>query len=451
MSKSEQVYETVVQGILKGEWKPGDKLPSVRCMGSRLGVHRLTVLKAYQRLQEDKWIEVRTKSGFYVCEKSKETKKPDIESSIYKDDSILYQMSRALIAPDLLPNRHLSSDVKQLLDLEPRLLGTYSSTAGDLQLRESLADYLLKTSGFSVSADELLITSGAQQAIDLAARAFVKPGDHVLIERPTYGPAIDAFQEQNATLHPVDFTENGYDMNQVEHLMRTHQPVLFYINPTFHNPTGFTLSACQRKELVELAEQYMCLLLEDDVCHDIYFDAPPPPPCFFYDTEGVVVYIRSFSKYISPGLRISVMMARGDRIAKVLRIKVMTDNGSPLFNQVVFRHIFFTDRMQGHIAKLRLAMQLRKACMEQQLEGSGLTWISPKGGLNLWAKLPSGWDADMLIRHSLKASVSFLPGAICDPWDSSTPYIRLSYSYLNEKQLAEGMKLLLQAGKMLQS
>jgi len=122
MSKSEQVYETVVQGILKGEWKPGDKLPSVRCMGGRLGVHRLTVLKAYQRLQEDKWIEVRTKSGFYVCEKSKETKKPDIESSIYKDDSILYQMSRALIAPDLLPNRHLSSDVKQLLDLEPRLL-----------------------------------------------------------------------------------------------------------------------------------------------------------------------------------------------------------------------------------------------------------------------------------------------------------------------------------------
>lgn len=465
--RAKSVYEAIVRGIRERQWLPGAKLPSVREMGEQMAVHRLTVLKAYRQLAEEGIVEARYKSGYYikshVVEKDDSSLSGDWEykaRSLYVNRSRLsdihrqqvdFQMSEALIDPNLLPNAYLSNYVKQVFDLYPRVLSTYSTVLGDPELREELAGFFLAKHGISVHPEELLITTGSQQAIDLVSRALAKPGDKALIERPTYSPAIDAFQQQGITLLPVSITPEGYDLDEVERLMKSERPRLFYMNPTFQNPTGYTVPAAQRKRLVELAERYQCLLVEDDVYHDIYFGSPPPPPLFYYDTEGYVLYIRSFSKYVAPGLRISVLAARPALMDAIAPVKALSDNGTPLLNQKIFQHYFFSTRLQEHVAKLRTALELRKAAMEAQLSDTDWRWASPNGGLNLWLRLPDEIPVDELLRRALSQSIAFVPGSICDPLGGMNDWLRLSYSFLNETSLAEGVRGLIAIAEEIRS
>lgn len=470
VTKLALIQDEVRSGMDRGEWKAGEKLPSVRSMAERLGVHRLTVLKAYRLLEEEGLLYSRYKNGYYV--RAQVEAKPDtpdgdaasgwayaaapgyVNSSRLSDIhsmKVSHPMSEALIDPALLPNRFLSNHVKQVLDLHPMVLSTYSTVLGDPELREALSAFFAEDHGIDVDAGELLITSGSQQAIDLVSRSLVKPGDRVLIERPTYSPAIDVFQQQNIILLPVELTAEGYDLDAVEALMEKEKPRLFYMNPTFHNPTGYTVPAKQRKLLVELAERHDCILVEDDVYHDIYFDQPPPPPLFYYDTEGYVVYIRSFSKYIAPGLRISVLAARPSVMEGIRPLKALSDSGSPLLNQKIFQHYFFSSRMQEHVQKLRTAVRMRKDVMEKALARTGWSWDSPDGGLNLWISLPDEIPADLLLERCVARSVSFVPGSICDPLGKMNARIRLSYSFLSEKRIAEAVEQLIEAAEELRS
>ncbi|WP_218090180.1 PLP-dependent aminotransferase family protein [Paenibacillus solanacearum] len=461
-NKVDTVCRVVEEGIRRGEWTAPDKLPSVRAMAERLGMHRLTVMKAYQKLADDGVIEAKYKSGYFVREADRELKAPsDVEPSwdyqaknVYTNRSRLadihrvpvdYQMSEALIDPGLLPNMYMSNYVKQIFDLYPKLLSTYSTVMGDPELRESMAGFFKEKQGIALHPDELMITTGSQQAIDLVSRSLVKPGDKILIERPTYSPAIDVFAQQNIRLIPVSITPDGYDLEQLEHVMKRERPRLFYMNPTFHNPTGFTVPVRQRKLLVELAERYECILVEDDVYHDMYFGNSPPPPLFYYDTEGYVIYIRSFSKYVAPGLRISVLAARPSLMRGIAPVKALADNGTPLLNQKMFQLYFFSSRLQEHVAKLRIALQLRKEKMERLLAGTGWRWTSPGGGLNLWVQLPDGFPVDRLLARCLEQSVAFVPGSICDPLGELDSWIRLSYSFINESLMEEGLRRLIAA------
>jgi GntR family transcriptional regulator of abcA and norABC len=264
-----------------------------------------------------------------------------------------------------------------------------------------------------------------------------------MIERPTYSAAIDIFRQQNIRLLPVDIHPEGYDLEQIEEWMKRAKPRLFYMNPTFHNPTGFTVPSWQRKQLVELAERYKCMLVEDDVFHDMYFEVPPPPPIFSYDTEGYVIYINSFSKYIAPGLRVAVLAARPSIMKSLMPVKALLDNGSPLLNQKIFLHYFFSSRLQEHVAKLRIALQIRKEKMEKVLSASNWSWTSPKGGLSLWIQLPKRISVDILLERSLQQSIAFVPGNICDPLGQLEDWIRLNYSYVNEGLLEEGVQKLM--------
>ncbi|VTR62776.1 PLP-dependent aminotransferase family protein [Paenibacillus lautus] len=457
------VYDTVAKGIATGEWRESDKLPSVRVMAERLKVHRLTVLKAYQQLLEDGIVEVKYKSGYFVASMAGGDVSADSLASsppweyqarsLYVNRSRLsdihrhqvdYQMSEALIDPALLPNAFLSNHVKQVFDMYPKVLSTYSSVSGDLELREEMARYFMEKQGIAVHPEELLITTGSQQAIDLISRSLVKSGDAVLIERPTYSPAIDVFVQQDVNMLPIEITPQGYDLEHIEYMMRTEKPKLFYMNPTFQNPTGYTVPATQRKALVELAERYECILVEDEVYHDIYFGDPPPLPFFYYDTEGYVIHIRSFSKYVAPGLRISVLAARPELMKVIVPVKALSDNGTPLLTQKIFQHYFFSSRLQEHVAKLRIALELRKARMENLLAATDWIWSSPGGGLNLWIRLPETINVDALLQQCLAESVAFVPGRICDPLDRMESWIRLSYSYLSEVQLEEGIRRLVE-------
>lgn len=452
----EQVMDYILVRIERGEWKEHDRLPSVRRLSDELGVHRLTVFRAYQELKNKGKIYVKDKSGYYVLPASGQTDREPADDPVYgswlqTDDlarihaiQVEYQFSKALIDPALLPNRFWAELMMNMFREYPKLPGTYSTVQGDAELREELAAHFSDTGLFHLTADELLITSGGQQAIDVTARTLIRPGDRVLVERPAYGPAMEIFRRQGARLLTADIRPDGYDMERIEQCMRTEKPRLFYINPTFHNPTGFTVPAAQRKLLPELAERYGCVILEDDSTYDITFGHKSPPPVFTYATTGHIIYIRSYSKYVAPGLRIAAIACRGEHMPGLLTAKSLADNGSPLLNQKLFLQYFRSPRMQQHLEKLCTALQLRKEAMERSLAGSGWTWHSPAGGLNLWVRLPRQVDMRRFLQAALAQSVSFIPGHVFDPLATAdNPYIRLSYPFANEGQIREGMQRLL--------
>ncbi|WP_373889999.1 aminotransferase-like domain-containing protein [Neobacillus cucumis] len=444
-----QVYDYCLHRIERGEWKEDEKLPSIRNLAVDMNVHRLTVLKAYQLLKQENKIYVKDKSGYYVQSGEKVNQDTPIVSGYVQKNHLseihripaAYQFSQALIDPNLLPNRYISDYVKKVFDLYPKVLSTYSTVQGDEELRQSLSDYFNRQYKMVTTPDDLFITTGSQQAIHLIAQAFVKKRDTILLERPSYSSAIDIFRAIGANIMTVDIHPDGYDLDQLEAIMKKHKPRLFYLNPTFHNPTGYTVPSSQRKQLVQLAEQYRCLLIEDDAYSDIYFDKKPPLPMYTYDTSGMVIYIKSFCKYISPGLRIAVMMNGQSSVRKSLfAVKALADNGSPLLNQKIFLHYFSSSRLQKHVEKLRIALQIRKELMEEALAVTDWHWTSPNGGLNLWVQLPGGLSTEELLATSLEHSISFVPGQICDPLQEPSSWLRLSYSFANEEQISNGMR-----------
>ncbi|MEO2078599.1 MAG: PLP-dependent aminotransferase family protein [Bacillus sp. (in: firmicutes)] len=447
-----QVYEYVLDRIESNEWQEDDKLPSVRKLADEMKVHRLTVLKAYQLLKEHNKVYVKDKSGYYVTLSGRRDILDNPDAPLFSANSqknqlaeihqvpVSYNFSQALIDPSLLPNLFLSDYVKRVFDLYPKVLATYSTVQGDQELREALCAYFIEQYKSIITAYNLLITTGSQQAIYLIAQAFVKPRDTILIEQPSYSAAIDTFRARGANIVPVDIHPDGYDLEQVEWLMKTYKPRLFYLNPTFHNPTGYTVPTAQRKQLVQLAEQYRCLLIEDNAYHDIYFDKEPPPPFYTYDTTGTVIYVRSFCKYISPGLRIAVVYAQSPLMNALVGAKSLADNGSPLLNQKIFLHYFSSPRLQQHVEKLRIALQIKKEIMEEELAGTDWQWISPGGGLNLWVQLPNHISTDELLVKCLQQSISFVPGRVCDPLNQPSSWVRLSFSYANEEQIRHGIR-----------
>ncbi|WP_348621883.1 PLP-dependent aminotransferase family protein [Paenibacillus polymyxa] len=472
----EQVIHYVIVRIDRGDWQTDMKLPSVRSLAQELGVHRLTVFRAYQELKQRGLVYVKDKSGYYVhasqatghakyagysghssndltihSESAHAADDPSVSAwrgmdglSRVQSVNTNFQFSKALIDPSLLPNRFWGELMMQVFEKHPKVAATYSAVQGDAELREAMAQHFSVDKHFALSPDEVLITSGAQQAIDLIGRSLLRTGDRVLIERPAYGPAMEIFRRLGARLTMTDIRPEGYDMDQIEWCMKTEKPRLFYMNPTFHNPTGFTVPDEQRKRLPELAERYGCLIVEDDSTYDISFGQKPPSPIFAYDVSGSVVYIRSYSKYVAPGLRIAAVTCRPQLMNSLLNVKALVDNGSPLLNQKLFLEYFQSPRMQQHIKKLCIALQIRKETMEDSIRDSGWTWTSPAGGLNLWLQLPSSLKPNELLAKSLQESVSFVPGNVFDPIGAEgKTHVRLSYSYANELQIKEGISTLL--------
>ncbi|MEW4371950.1 PLP-dependent aminotransferase family protein [Paenibacillus kandeliae] len=454
-----QISAYIEARIGRGDWQAHERLPSVRQLSQDSGMHRLTVFKAYQQLKDQGTIYARNKSGYYVAPPAvhQMTNENELEPALFEGNMgelhrlpARYQFSQALIDPNLLPNHYFAEYTKKVFDLYPKLLGMYAHVQGDLELRQLLARYFSRNSRFHIDPSELLIASGAQQAIHLIAEAWIRPGDYVVIESPTYATALDVFRQKGARLLTVDIDHNGYRMEQIEQIMQRYKPRLFYVNPTFHNPTGLCIPAEQRKQVVDLAAQHQCLLIEDDTCSDIYFDQQPPPPMFAYDTEGYTIHIRSFSKYISPGLRIACIAARQPWFKALLSAKSLVDGGTPLLNQKVFLHYFMSDRLHRHLDTLRVALRIRKEIMQQELQQTGWEYNEPQGGLSLWVKLPDHLSVPRLLSRCLERQISFVPGALFEHNDQrSQQQIRLSFSFASEQQIRDGIRELVDIAREL--
>ncbi len=459
MSITNQIYHSVLDQIRSDFLEEGSPLPSVRKLSKQLGVSLVTVVKAYQKLEQDGFITSVQGKGTFIKKTKKEVVEGKKGSSSYDwqlsvEDYLprsqfarfhqvpeKIHLSSSMIDPGLLPNRYLEQEIHRMLSKNPRVLSKYGEIQGDKALRQAMVEYLQKMN-LSTDPENILVTSGSQQGIDLIARTFVGPGDVVVMEAPTYPGAIDVFRGRGATILTVPVDSEGMRVDLLHHLCDKYKPKIIYTVPTFHNPTGAVMPTKRRREILEIAESTQSLVIEDDPCSEIYFERKPPAAMKSLDKEGHVIYLKGLSKILAPGCRIGILAASGSIFKRLLAAKANTDLGSPLLTQKAIIPFITSKRMMDHLKKLRIALKIRRDLVLDILSQHApeeVSWFLPKGGLNIWLTLPSWMDTNHFLVETKKEQITFLPGAACYPADQENHHLRLSFSYMNEQPLTQGV------------
>ena len=333
----------------------------------------------------------------------------------------------------------------------------YGATEGFGPLREQLAAFMVVKGAQDVYADNLIVTTGSQQALDLLGKCMISPGDKVIVEGPTFLATIQCFRLYGAEVISAPVDGNGVIVEELEKLMVGHQPKLVYLIPTFGNPSGATLSLERRKRVLELAVQHQTLVVEDDPYGDLYFDAPPPASLLALSSQvpgsrAWLAHCGSLSKVLSPGLRIGWMVAPAELLARAVMCKQFSDAHTSTFAQATAAQYLQAGHMPATLAKVRKVYALRAKVMMEALRaelGDALEFNEPQGGLFLWVKLTGKGgklaDANMLAKKAIEAGVAFVPGA---PFFSQNPdnaTFRLSFATADEDKIREGVARLAKA------
>ena len=309
-------------------------------------------------------------------------------------------------------------------------------------LREAVAAHLT-ASGLPTAAEQVLVTSGAQQAICLVAALYLQPGDAVALEDPSYPAALDVFHAARARLVPVPVTAEGAHVERLREAVVREAPRLIYLIPSFHNPTGALMPEAHRRAVARLAAETGTPVLEDLTLADVELDASPPPPIAAAAAGAPVLTIGSVSKLVWAGLRVGWVRTEAPVIARLARFKVLSDLGCSVPGQVL------AARLLRRAAAIREARRQearqRRDALEQALAAAlpDWTWRRPAGGLCLWVRLPRG-NAEELARHALRHGVAIVPGPTCSPRDAWEPYLRLPF-VLELAEMREGVARLARA------
>lgn len=357
-------------------------------------------------------------------------------------------------APDVFPWDDLESITAGLLARRDGNTFQYGATRGYRPLIEQLLAKTLKTRGISSSFEEIVITTGSQQGLDLAGRVLIDPGDIVLVELPTYSGAIAAFHNLQARFAGVPQDAEGIDLvaldATVDRLKAEGKRAKFiYVTPNFQNPAGLLMSQARRAALLETARKHDLLILEDDPYGSIYFEDTTTEadtrPIKADDRDGRVVYLGSFSKVLVPGLRVAWMVAPLAVAQKVELAKQAADICSSVFDQRIV-HAAMDRGVVDRIAPgLRAHYQAKRTVMEQALTArlaGKMKWTSPRGGFFLWVELPEGVDDLTLFDRALKAKVSFVIGSAFFVDGQGHQFARLSFSGISHAQIEQGVERL---------
>ncbi|MDO5625481.1 MAG: PLP-dependent aminotransferase family protein [Pseudomonadota bacterium] len=338
---------------------------------------------------------------------------------------------------------------KALAD-EPGAALQYGATEGHGPLREQLAAFM-QAKGAQVAADQLIVTTGSQQALDLLGKCLVDPGSKAIVEGPTFLATIQCFRLYGADLVSAPIDGEGVDVDRLEQLMAEHKPRFVYLIPTFGNPSGATLSLARRKRVLELAVKYQTLIIEDDPYGDLYFDTPPPPSLLALSAEvpgsrDWLVHCGSLSKVLSPGLRVGWMVAPPALLARATMCKQFSDAHTSTFAQATAAQYLAGGHMPATLARVRQVYGARAKVMGEALRselGAAIDFVPPQGGLFVWARLTGAGgkitDGGEFARRAIAQGVAFVPGTpfYCAQPDAST--LRLSFATVGEDRIREGV------------
>jgi len=336
-------------------------------------------------------------------------------------------------AKESFPVDFILDSIREGFGTDPFGICGYGQSSGYIPLREAYLEKMVRPAGISAEMENILITAGGTQGLDCTAQIFLNPGDVVFVENPTYLGAFPVFGRQKTRIISIETDADGIIPEDLEEKAKLYSPKLLYIIPTFQNPTGATLAADRRKRIAELASEYDFIVAEDDPYRNLRYRGEPLPTIKSYDTDGHVILLDSFSKIVSPGVRIGGVVAQRDIIEKMALVKQCGDMCSAILMQRVCADFLNRDMLKNHLAKTAPLYIERQQAMYDAVRGSfpeGTEVQLPDGGLFLWARLPAGYDTEKLLKQSVsEIHVGFVPGSpfFIDPEDGRR-CLRLNYS-----------------------
>ncbi len=365
----------------------------------------------------------------------------------YAADPSVISLAGGNPAPELFPAKALSAIAERMLREQPVLSLQYGITEGYAPLREAIAARLLRVEGIGKPGDSLIVTSGGQQGIELATKVLVNEGDTVIVEEPSFIGATNAFRSYGAHLVGVPVEADGMNTDALEEALKNNPNTRFiYTIPTFQNPMGVTMSLEKRRRLYALAKQYGVLILEDNPYGELSFDGTKVPTVKSMDTEGIVLYSGSFSKILSPGLRLGFLVANEALIAKVVVAKQVSDVHTAMLPQLMATAYLEEYDLDAAIAVMRKNYREKCNTMLTAIEEffpKGVSYTRPGGGLFIWCDLGNGIDTLALSKRAVEKKVVYVPGnTFMVDMNRPTSTLRLNYSTATPEKITEGIRRL---------
>jgi DNA-binding transcriptional MocR family regulator len=457
-----------------GDLRPGDRIPASRELATLLGVHRTTVANAYAELESEGLIQGHVGRGTFIKGNGNGLKltppPPPVLNGgngirwelLFADergeevlsrltasapqDSLSFVMARP--AEEHFPIEELQNCVNAVLRHEATEVLNLGPSDGYAPLKEALLE-LLRREGVSAKDENLLITDGCQQSLDLISKAFVRPGDSVILENPTYPGAVAIFHGARARCLAVPMRTQaepgsamGIDVEALEATLAANRVKLIVLTPDFQNPTGTSMPLASRRRVLELAARHQVPIVEDHIYARLHAREERIPSLKQLDRSDLVIHIDSFAKVAFPGLRVGWIVAPAIAIERLRQVKQTTDLHTDQLAQATLAEFLRRGLFSKHLAKMRKVYSSRLAALDEELRKNmpeGTRWTRPDGGMCLWLELPPGFDASELLIHSKERSVLFAPGRYFYVQSPLPNTLRLAFAGLDEKQITRGV------------
>jgi DNA-binding transcriptional MocR family regulator len=448
-----QIRDQIQNHIANRALVAGMRLPPVRMLASQLGVNQITVAKAFRELSDAKLIEGRRGGGSFVrAQTSLAT--PDQQSGRPLLAERLFELAHApgvvsftsnYPVPDSKTIRAFRSSLALATETALDSCFVYDAPIGRLSLREQIKT-LLEIEGIRASVSNIMVTSGAQQAINLSLRALLEPGKAIIVEQPAYYGVLNAARTMHLRTLEAPLEPDGMDLNIVEDYLARNESKVIYTNPTFQNPTGVTMSEQKRRDLLALARRFGAVIIEDDHSHELRFSGKPVPAIrALAEPDDLVLYARGFGKALLPGIRLGYLVMPDALRQRLLAARAHADLHSNGFMQEVLAR-FFADRHHlGAISRIKQTYSNRQKRLYQGLMArmpDGTVITKPEGGLSLWLTLPEGADASELYFRAVRRGVAFLAGDVFYAAPSHSRSLRISFGLNKDDEVDEGVKRL---------
>ncbi len=358
--------------------------------------------------------------------------------------------------PETFPHEELAQIAFEEIKENYRDALQYGTTEGSKTFRNAVSSWL-KGQGIDATIDEILVTTASQQGLDLLCKAFIDPGDVIFCGLPTYLGAIQAFTLFQTTKIGIPLEEDGMDLDALEREIEAARAdgkrlKGIYVIPDFQNPSGITMSLEKRRRLLSIARREDLLIFEDNPYGHLRFSGKPVPSIYSFDDEGRVIMLITFSKILAAGLRLAVMLARGDVMDALVRVKQATDLcTSKLIQRLAARYIERYS-LSEHLAEISRSYRAKKEAMVRALErymppDEGVRWTDPDGGLFIWVWLPEGIDTEEMLNRAIEEKVAYVPGAATHVDGGGANTLRLAFSLATEKEIDEGIRRLAEVVK----
>jgi DNA-binding transcriptional MocR family regulator len=346
----------------------------------------------------------------------------------------------------LLPLAALGQAAEHCLTRDNSYILAYGAEQGNWYFHNALAGFLGEQYKLSVDPDHLFTTTGISQGLDFICRLFTRPGDTIFIENPTYSLALGIFADYRLNVVGLPMDEDGLIIEAIEEELAHQTPVFLYTIPTFHNPTGCTLSETRREKLVQLSQEYNFLIVADEVYQLLAYTGTPPAPMAKYMQAATVLSLGSFSKILAPGLRLGWIQTHPDLMKRLTTNGVINSGGglNP-FTSAIVQSAIELGLQEQQLSHLKKAYLQRKNALNSALRenlSDSVSFVESDGGFFTWLQLPQSVDTEKLLPEAHKHDVSFAPGSFFSPRRDLKNYLRLSFAYYQEPDLVEGAKRL---------